>query len=95
MTLTAIAGRERQHAIVVMLGSAGADGGQAPIEQALREAIRPYGGHLELLADGSTIVVFEVDRLAATDHAARAARCALGLRGVARGRPMAIAMGRV
>jgi tetratricopeptide (TPR) repeat protein len=95
VTFTAIAGRERQHAIVVMLGSAGTGGDQAPIEPALREAIGPYGGHLEHLADGEMLVVFEVDRLAATDHAARAARCALVLRGVTNGRPMAIAMGRV
>ncbi|HEX8110049.1 MAG TPA: AAA family ATPase, partial [Kofleriaceae bacterium] len=95
MTFTAIAGRERQHAIVVMLGSAGADGGQVPVEPALWQTIGLHGGRLEQLADGSTIVVFEADRHAATDHVARAARCALALRGVANGRPMAIAMGRV
>jgi eukaryotic-like serine/threonine-protein kinase len=95
VTSTVIAGGERQHVIVVMLGTTVADGGQAPIEPALRQAIGPYGGRLEQPADGSTIVVFEVDRQAATDHVARAARCALALRGVANGRSMAIAMGQV
>jgi len=90
----AIAGRERQHVIVVMLGSAGADGGPAPDEPALQHAIGPYGGRLEGLADGSTIVVLEADRHAATDHVARAARCALALREIARG-ALAIAMGQV
>jgi tetratricopeptide (TPR) repeat protein len=89
----AIAGRERQHVIVVMLGSAGTDG-QAPGEPALRQAIGPHGGRLELLGDGATIVVLEADLHAATDHAARAARCALALRD-ASGRAMAIAMGHV
>ena len=95
MTFKLIADRERQHVIVVMLGSAVVDGGQAPIEPALWQTIGLYGGRLEQLDDGSTIVVFEADRHAATDHAARAARCALALRGVANGLRMAIAMGRV
>ncbi|HEX3477136.1 MAG TPA: AAA family ATPase [Kofleriaceae bacterium] len=92
--MTAITSRELQHVIVVMLGSAG-DGGPSPDGAALRQAIGPYGGRLEELGDGSTIVVLEADRHAATDHAARAARCALALRGVATGRCMAIAMGHV
>jgi tetratricopeptide (TPR) repeat protein len=94
VTSTAIAGLERQHVIVVMLGAV-ADGGQAPDELALRQVIGPYVGRLEQPADGSTIVVLEADRHAATDHAARAARCALALREVANGRAMAIAMGQV
>ncbi|HEX8109466.1 MAG TPA: hypothetical protein VF516_17165, partial [Kofleriaceae bacterium] len=94
MTFTAIAGRERQHVIVVMLGAV-ADGGQVPDELALRQVIGPYGGHLEQLADGSTIVVLEAGQHAATDHVARAARCALALREVANRRAMAIAMGQV
>jgi tetratricopeptide (TPR) repeat protein len=91
--MTAIAGRERQHVIVVMLGGAGAEGGRAP-DEPLRHAIGPYGGRLEGLADGATIVVLEADRHAATDHVARAARCALALREIASG-AMAIAMGQV
>jgi eukaryotic-like serine/threonine-protein kinase len=92
--MTAITSRERQHVIVVMLGIAGA-GAPSPDGAALRQAIGPYGGRLEELADGSTIVVLEADRHGATDHAARAARCALALRGIATGRCMAIAMGHV
>jgi tetratricopeptide (TPR) repeat protein len=94
VTFTAIAVRERQHVIVVMLGAM-PDGGQAPDELALRQVIGLHGGRLEQLADGSTIVVLEADRHAATDHVARAARCALALREVASGRAMAIAMGQV
>ena len=93
--MSAITSRERQHVIVVMLGSTGVDGGPPPDGAALRRAIGPYGGRLEELADGTTIVVLEADRHAATDHAARAARCALALREVATGRCMAIAMGHV
>jgi tetratricopeptide (TPR) repeat protein len=92
--VTTIAGRERQHVIVVMLGAV-ADGGQVPDEQALRQGIGPYGGRLEQLAGDSTIVVLEANRYAATDHVARAARCALALREVANGCAMAIAMGQV
>jgi predicted ATPase len=40
------------------------------------------------------IVVLEADRQLATDQAAQAARCALALRALAHGRPIAIAMGR-
>ena len=83
--------RERQHVIVVMVGR----GGAAPGDPELQHAIAPYGGRLDQLADGATIVVLGADRHAATDHAARAARCALALRGLAAGCPMAIAMGQV
>jgi len=82
---------------VVLLGSAGAGGARAGAlaDEALWHAIEPYQGRLEQLADGSTIVVLEADRQVATDQAAQAARCALALRAVAKGRPMAVAMGRV
>jgi eukaryotic-like serine/threonine-protein kinase len=63
-------------------------------EDALRRAIQPYGGRLELLADGSAIVVLAPDRQVATDQAAQAARLALALRALVGDRPMAIAMGR-
>src|SRR3954468_17921546 len=91
--MTAIAGRERQHVSGVMLGGAGADGGRAP-DEPLRHAIGPYGGRLERLAAGATIVALEGGRPPATDHVARAARCALALREIASG-AMAIAMGQV
>src|SRR5204863_6461174 len=63
-------------------------------DDALRRAVAPYGGRIEQLADGSTIVVLEAERQVATDQAAQAARCALVLRALARGRSIAIAMGR-
>jgi hypothetical protein len=92
---------ERRFLAVVLLGRARADDARADelvderVDEALWQAIEPYGGRLEQLADGSTIVVLEAERQVATDQAAHAARCALALRAVARGRPMALAMGRV
>ncbi len=88
----AITSGERRFLSVVVLGSA-PEGGE-PTPEALRRAIRPFGGRLEQLADGSTIVVLEADRQVATDQAAQAARCALAMRALARGRPVAVAMGR-
>ncbi|HEX3762359.1 MAG TPA: AAA family ATPase, partial [Kofleriaceae bacterium] len=87
--------RERQHVIVVMLGRAAEDGDRAPADPALQQAIGLHGGRLEPLDDGSILVVFGADRHAATDHASRAARCALALRGRAGTCPIAIAMGQV
>jgi hypothetical protein len=89
----AITASERRFQSVVLLGRAAEEDEQA--EAALRQAIKPYGGRLEQLADGSTMVVLEADRQVATDQAAHAARCALALRVVGKGRPMAIAKGRV
>jgi eukaryotic-like serine/threonine-protein kinase len=91
----AITGGERRLLSVVLLGRAAADdeAARAALEAALRRAIRPYGGRLELLADGSTIVVLEGDRQVATDQAAQAARCALALRAFAKDRPMAVTLG--
>ncbi|HWO20230.1 MAG TPA: protein kinase [Kofleriaceae bacterium] len=64
------------------------------LKAALARAIRPFGGHLEPLADGAAIVVLEGDRRVATDQAAAAARCALALRDLVGGRSIAAAMGR-
>jgi eukaryotic-like serine/threonine-protein kinase len=92
---SAITGGERRRLSVVLLGGApDEDGAPAPDEEVLRRAIKPYGGRLEQLADGSTIVVLEADRQVATDHAAQAAQCALALRALADDRPIAIATGR-
>ncbi len=88
----AITGGERRVLSVVLLGSA--QEGDAPVDEALQRAAKLHGGRLERLAEGSTIVVLEADRLVATDQAAQAARCALALRAFAKGHPMAIAMGR-
>ncbi|HWO26593.1 MAG TPA: protein kinase, partial [Kofleriaceae bacterium] len=97
----ALTGGERRLFSVVLLGP---PAGAAPLaaedtaaretEAALARAIRPFGGHLEQLADGAAIVVLESDRRVATDQAAQAARCALALRALAGGRPLAAAMGR-
>ena len=59
----------------------------------LHRTIRELGGQLEQLAEGSLVVtVSHVG--AATDQATRAARCALALRRVLLGIPIAIATGR-
>jgi serine/threonine protein kinase len=89
---SALTSSERRFLSVVLLGRAG-EAGERPGE-ALRRAIKPHGGRLEQLADGSAIVVLEADRQVATDQAAQAARCALAIRALAGRRPMAIAMGR-
>ncbi len=85
-------GGERRLRAVVMLGTTGEDGEDGGT--ALRQAARSCGGHLEQLADGSMVVVLDVDGQVATDQAAQAARCALALRAIAGRRPLAIAMGR-
>jgi hypothetical protein len=87
----AITSGERRLLSVVLLGGP-ADGDLA--EAALERAIRPYGGRMEQLADGSILVVLEAERHVATDHAAQAARCALAMRAITGGRPLAIAIGR-
>jgi len=92
----ALTSGERRRLSVVLLGRPmEKDGESALDEEALRRAIKPYGGRIEQLADGSTIVVLEADRRVATDQAAQAARCALALRALAKRRPIAIAMGRL
>jgi len=89
---SAITGSEQRLLSVVLLGVIVED--DHLVNEALRRAIMPYSGHLEPLADGTTIVVLEADRQIATDQAAQAARCALAMRPYAKGRPMALAMGR-
>jgi hypothetical protein len=90
----ALTGSERRFLSVVVLGGAGETAAVAPAaDDALARAIQPFGGRIERLADGSTIVVLEADRQVATDLATQAARCALAMRAFAGGRPLAIAMG--
>jgi len=90
----AITGSERRFLSVVHVGSAAVGDAQADgvAAEVLWRAIKPYSGRLEQLAGGAALVVLETDRQVATDQAAQAARCALALRTVAQGRPMAIAM---
>jgi eukaryotic-like serine/threonine-protein kinase len=97
----ALTGGERRLFSVVLLGPPAGDAppaGGDDTEAALQRAIRPFGGRLEQLADGSAIVVLEGERQVATDQAAQAARCALALRDLAAGRgsftSIAVAMGR-
>ena len=52
-----------------------------------------FGGRLERLADGAHLVLF-VHAEVATDHAVRAARCALALREVIAGAALVVASGR-
>jgi len=93
---SSITAGERRFLSVVVVGSVttGDEPRDELIDEALRRAIVPYGGRLEQLADGSTIVVLEADRQVATDQAVQAARCALAMRPFTKGRPMALAMGR-
>ncbi len=60
---------------------------------ALSAAVAAHGGQAEVLADGS-VVVTVLGQGAATDQAARAARCALAVRDVVPLSPMALAIGR-
>jgi tetratricopeptide (TPR) repeat protein/predicted Ser/Thr protein kinase len=60
---------------------------------ALSAAVSAHGGRAEVLADGS-VVVTVFGEGAATDQAARAARCALAVRDVVPDAPMALAIGR-
>src|ERR1044071_5897685 len=88
---SAITGSERRLLSVVHLGTAVDD---AQAEEALRRASKPYGGRIEQLTDGSTIIVIEADRQGATDQAAQAGRRAPAPRTLAGGRPVAVAPGR-
>jgi hypothetical protein len=83
---------ERRFLAAVLLERAAEDSEGA--EERLLQASQAHGGHLEPLADGSTIVVLEAERQVAIDLAAQAARCALALRALAGRRRIAIAMGR-
>ena len=68
-------------------------GGPDAALPALSAAVAGHGGLADVLADGS-VVVTVLGEGAATDQAARAARCALAVRDIAPLAPMALAMGR-
>ncbi len=61
---------------------------------ALLDIVARHGGRAEVLADGTLAVLVAGTGGAATDQAARAARCALALRRVLPDEPMLLAMGR-
>jgi hypothetical protein len=103
---SALTGKE-QRAVAVILVGAPAPLAGAPavaisddrtldmdLHGSLHRAVLRFGGRIEHLRDGSAAVVLTGADLA-TDLAARAARCALALRAVAGGRPIALALGRV
>ncbi len=68
---------------------------RAPVtmEASLAAMVRAFLGHAEQLVDGSVVVTIG-GQGAATDQAARAAACALGLRAMLPDAPMALATGR-
>lgn len=66
--------------------------GEAPSNSALREAVEARGGRVEILADGSAVVVAKGSRLA-TDQAVFAARCALRIRAVVEDRAIVVVTG--
>jgi hypothetical protein len=93
----ALTDSERRVLSVVLLGRAPVDapaGRTAPDDEPLRRAAEQHGGRLDALADGSTIATIAGEGRIATDRAAQAARCALALRALCPGQPMALAMGR-
>ncbi|HEX7702648.1 MAG TPA: protein kinase, partial [Kofleriaceae bacterium] len=59
----------------------------------LRTIATAFGGRLERIADGAHLVLF-ANAGVATDHAMRAARCALAIRDVLAGVPLVVASGR-
>jgi len=62
----------------------------SPIE--LKSVIARFGAHLELFADGTTVVIFDQTSIP-TDIATQVARCALALRSHVPGAPIAITTG--
>jgi eukaryotic-like serine/threonine-protein kinase len=65
----------------------------SPVDDALRQAVEPFQGRVERLVDGSVVATL-VGQGAATDQAARGARCALSLRALLPGVPLSLATGR-
>jgi tetratricopeptide (TPR) repeat protein len=86
-TANALGGGERRLLAVVMVRGAHGDGDE------VRRIVEAHGGHFERIADGSMVVTLSGSG-AATDLAAKAARCALALRGALWGGLVALATGR-
>jgi tetratricopeptide (TPR) repeat protein len=102
--IPALTGGEQRLLSVVLLGAP--NPGDAAIaatlgamdlstkELSMRETSEARGGRFELLADGTVLVTIGRTTRIATDQAALGARCALALRELGEGRPMALATGR-
>lgn len=87
-------GRAEQRLMTVVLAErALAPHDDARQADALAAVAAQHHARVERLADGSVLAVL-ADRGPVTDLAARAARCALAMRAVLRGAPMAMATGR-
>ena len=95
-------GERRLLSVVLLGGDRGYDVASAvtldadapdPALAELRGVAENHGGRLTVLADGSLVVVLAGEGIA-TDRAAQAARCALGLRASGRRRNVVLATGR-
>jgi tetratricopeptide (TPR) repeat protein/predicted Ser/Thr protein kinase len=91
-TLTDTSPNTMKDPTVATAPTAASDEGSSPLP-ALSAAVSSHGGRAEVLADGS-VVVTVFGEGAATDQAARAARCALAVRAIIPSAPMALAIGR-
>ncbi len=90
-TRAAITQAEQRLVSVVLSGPL--PDGSLPDPGRLATTAAAFGGRLERLADGASLVLFAHEGVA-TDHAARAARCALALRDVLPGAALVVASGR-
>ncbi|HEU0036036.1 MAG TPA: protein kinase [Kofleriaceae bacterium] len=87
-TRAAITGTEQRLVSVVMVGA-----GDADLAEQLAPIATAYGGRLDRIADGGYLVMF-TNLEVVTDHASRAARCALALHDRAPRLPVVVASGR-
>ena len=103
MRSAALTGVERRALCVVLIAAVRRTEGAEPpsisdssemsVEDAIRVEAHACGGRVEMLADGGAVVTLSGAKIA-TDQAAQAARCALALRELCPGRPMALSTGR-
>jgi hypothetical protein len=84
----AITGTEQRLVSIVFSGPRSHDGGERPAATAAA-----FGGRMEHLGEGAFLVLFAHADVA-TDHAARAARCAVALRTLLPGAALMVASGR-
>ncbi len=85
-----------QQLVAVALARAPGTGWRRPADAQLQldAAARRFGGRLELVIDGSGLIVFD-GAGAASDHARRAARCAIAIRDALPDAAVAVGSGRV